>query len=48
MEKATFIVRIPQELNEKLTQIAKQQGIARNALVVQALWKVPKEYKKEK
>lgn len=45
MEKAKFVVRIPQELNDKLTQISKQQGIAKNALIVQALWKIPKEYK---
>ena len=45
LEKAKFVVRIPKELNEKLAEISKQQGIAKNALIVQALWKVPKEYK---
>lgn len=31
-------VRILPELHKKLTELAKQKGISKNALIVQALW----------
>ncbi len=48
MEKANFVVRIPQELNEKITQIAQKQGQTKNSIVVQALWDISKKYKEVK
>lgn len=45
MEKTKFILRIPTELNKKLVDIAKQRGMAKNALIVQELWEIPKKYK---
>lgn len=47
MEKEQISLRLPINLSEKLTQIAKKQGIARNALIVQELWEIPKKYKEK-
>lgn len=37
-KQVRFTIRLTEELNAKLDKIAKQKGISKNALIVQALW----------
>lgn len=37
-EKTQLTLRLPKKLNEMLTVLAEQTGIAKNSLIVSALW----------
>ena len=47
MDKCSIHTRLPIELAEHFTQEANKQGVPRNTLIIQALWKI-KELEEQK
>lgn len=47
MDKCSIHARLPLELAEYFTNEANKQGVPRNTLIIQALWKI-KEYEGQK
>lgn len=47
MDKCSIHTRLPKELAEYFTQEANKQGVPRNTLIIQALWKI-KELEEQK
>lgn len=47
MDKCSIHTRLPKELAEHFTQEANKQGVPRNTLIIQALWKI-KEIEEQK
>lgn len=35
-----FTVRLPDELDKKITELAKRKGVSKNSLIVYELWKL--------
>ena len=43
-----FTIRLPDELDKKITELAKKKGVSKNSLIVYELWKLfEKEEHKE-